>query len=143
MAPPLTLLAHHAELIAALRALLASPAGPARGDAASSAREAIDRASLVRPAHCYDPANWDTTHDWVDRVNLAEEIPLGAVMEIATLHQGAPAFAALVVLTRDLVGDPDETELRFYPSRAEAEAAASGADTGQSEEPTGAVAHEQ
>lgn len=77
------------------------------------------------PDYIYEPDDWEYTCNWDDRNNLTEDadIFLGDVREFATLTQGPPIYATLVALTFDENGDPDETEIQWFWTRAEAEAA--------------------
>lgn len=73
----------------------------------------------VTPDYCYDPKNWEVTFEWSDRDMLVDGMPVGDVMEIATLHDGAPRWAAHVVKTWH-EGEPDETEVEFFGTKEEA-----------------------
>lgn len=105
----------------------------ALGDTASEALAAIDAAlasgeqgQAPKPDYCYDPAGWEFTCDWSDRINLTEEMPLGEIRQIATLLKGPDKWAAHVPITWH-EGEPDETEIKWFDSEAEAIAARAGA----------------
>ncbi len=78
------------------------------------------------PAYVYDPDDWEATYHWGDRDDLAEhfEMETGGVRKVATLIQGPDRFVARIALSRDENGDPDETEIQWFETEAEAKAAA-------------------
>jgi hypothetical protein len=79
---------------------------------------------MTDPDFIYDPNCWEVTHDYEDRDILVDDADLdvGDYIEFATLIKGPPKFAAKVVLTRD-DGDPDETQIQWFDTEAEARAA--------------------
>lgn len=78
------------------------------------------------PDFVYDPDGWEETYMWRDRNYLVED-QLDryeqSPIEYATLIKGPPMWAVRVALTRDENGDPDETEIRWFTSLEEAQAA--------------------
>ena len=78
------------------------------------------------PAYIYDPEEWDATFDYGDRDYLAEEsldALLPGVKRFKTLVHGPDKFAAMVAVTFDEDGNPDELELQWFDSEQEAQAA--------------------
>lgn len=83
---------------------------------------------MADPDFVYDPGDWEATYTWSDRAQLLEDIEarrrsLNAPIEIATLMRGPSLWVAHIVISRDEVGDPDETELRWFATLDEANAA--------------------
>jgi len=83
----------------------------------------------VGPDWCFDPEHWDYTCEWKDRDLLTDDLPFGGVMKIATVASLPPKWAAHVAKTFDADGDPDETEVRWFDTEAEAIAARSALPT--------------
>lgn len=80
-----------------------------------------------QPDHIYDPDDWEFTCTWEDRATLEpqDHISVGEVKRYATLLNGPDKFAAKVVVSRDENGDPNETQIVWFDSEADARAAAS------------------
>jgi len=95
-------------------------------DAALAALASGEQGNAAKPDYCYDPAEWEFTCDWSDRINMTEEMPLGEIRQIATLLKGPDKWAAHVPITWH-EGEPDETEIKWFDSEAEAIAARAGA----------------
>ena len=74
------------------------------------------------PDFIYDPDEWEYTAAWKDRQDLAEDIVkfVGEIKRFETLCRGADKWAALVPVSFDEDGDPDETEVRWFDSEADA-----------------------
>ena len=81
---------------------------------------------MTDPDYIYDPDDWEYTHAYKYRGDLIEDLDLseGEIKRFSTLVKGPDRFAAFVVVTRDAAGYPDETEIRWFDTEAEARAAA-------------------
>lgn len=75
------------------------------------------------PDYVFDHNDWEVTYDWTDRDHLTDEMSPGDLLQFSTLISGPPKWAARVIVTRDEAGDPDETDVRWFDSEAEARAA--------------------
>lgn len=77
------------------------------------------------PDFIYDPDGWETTYSFNERSDITDCFPgeLWEPRQFCTLIDGPPIWAVEVVLTMDEAGDPDETEVRWFNSEAEAQAA--------------------
>ena len=81
------------------------------------------------PDFCYDPAEWEFTSSWDERNQViadGDALPLGGIMQIATLLRGPRKWVVHVPITWDEDGDPDDTEIRWFDSEEEARAALGG-----------------
>ena len=82
---------------------------------------------MADPDYIYDPDDWEWTAAWGDRVTLTEECKglqrPRDVKRFATLIDGPSKFAAIVPLTFTDDGEPDETEVRWFDTEAEARTA--------------------
>ena len=79
--------------------------------------------SEAKPDYCYAVGDWEWTNNWEDRHLLTEDMRLGDIMQIGTLISGPDKWAAHVAITWDDDGCPDETEVRWFDTKEEAEAA--------------------
>lgn len=77
------------------------------------------------PDRVYDPDDADNTYDWADRDGAADDadMDVGEVKRFATLIKGPDWFAAIVPLSFDEDGEPDETETQWFESEEAAKAA--------------------
>ena len=96
--------------------------------------QARDLLSLLKLAdrtadYAYNPEGWETTYSVADLDALADEFELspGEVRKAETLVKALPIWAAMVVLSRDEFGQPDETDLKWFDTEADAMAAVAGA----------------
>lgn len=80
---------------------------------------------MAQPDYIYDPDDWEYTSEYKNRVDLVEgcELCVGDVKRFCTLIEGPDRFAANVVVSRDDDGEPNETEIRWFDTEAEARAA--------------------
>lgn len=82
---------------------------------------------MADPDYLYDPDDWEYTINWDSRVDITEDCKdlrhVGDVKKFNTLIEGPPKFAAKVAVTRDEAGDPDEIEIQWFDTEAEARAA--------------------
>lgn len=82
---------------------------------------------MADPDFIYNPDDWEVTYRYVDRGELAEgedhSMSPGDIKPFNTLIFGPQRFLALVVLSRDEDGDPDETELQWFDTEDAAKAA--------------------
>lgn len=82
---------------------------------------------MADPDYIYDQDDWECTYEWGMRNELIEDDPrlrhIGDVRQFSTLIAGPPKFAAHVVVSVDDAGEPDETEIRWFDTEAEARAA--------------------
>lgn len=129
-APPVEGWRPHPELIAAAVAFLTRyDGGLARirvnGNMmdAKSVADALTALPKRDPDHVYNIDDWEFTSDWDDRINLTDDMPLGSLMHVGVLYDGPPKWAAHVPVTWDDDGDPDDTEVQWFDSKADAEAA--------------------
>lgn len=93
----------------------------------------IEGPDMANPDYIYDPVEWEVTYEYGTRDEMAEGDfgPFGThgvgkkskIKQYKTLIHGPDKFAAEVVISRDEDGDPDETEIRFFDTLEEAEAA--------------------
>lgn len=75
------------------------------------------------PNFIYDPDDWECTYEWPQhKSELMEgrDLDPADVKRFCTLINGPDKFAARVVLTRDDDGEPDETEIQWFDTEAEA-----------------------
>lgn len=93
-------------------------------------REALEELK-TEPDYCYDPENWEFTSLWVDRDMVHGEgeglIP-GEVLRIATLIKGPDKFVALIPGATD----EDASEIEWFDTEAEAQAAIAALQSGGS-----------
>jgi hypothetical protein len=73
--------------------------------------------------YIYNEDDWECTYSSSDSSELTENIELGDVMVIGQLASLPFVYAAQVVTERDENGDPEGWEVRFFDTRAEADAA--------------------
>lgn len=89
--------------------------------------EKVNGAGEMRrwPDYIYDPDDWEYTCNWDDVTYLTEDadIFIGDIREFATLTEGPRIYATLVPLSFDENGDADETEIQWFWTREEAQAA--------------------
>lgn len=78
-----------------------------------------------KPDYAYNPDDWESTYSWDQRADLEDEleIRLGDVRQVATLIEGPAKFLAVKVTTWDEAGDPDDYEVGWFDTKAEADAA--------------------
>lgn len=96
------------------------------GNLVASALARLSRSPGWRePDYIYDPAEWEYTTNWSERVSLIDDtsISFGDIHEFGTLIEGPKKYAARVVRSRDVDGNPDDDEVQLFNTRAEAEAA--------------------
>ncbi len=77
------------------------------------------------PDYCFDPGDWLETYAWTDREYVHQEgdaLDVGQPMRVATLVKGPDWWVAQVPISFDEYGDPDETEIQWFQSEAEARA---------------------
>jgi|UniRef100_A0A6H1ZB44 hypothetical protein len=93
--------------------------------------ELVDRLEKARqgkePDFCYDPEEWEFTCDWAERDQVhghGEALEGSEPMKVATLIRGPSKWVADVLITWDVDGEPDETEIQWFDSEEEARAAA-------------------
>ena len=129
-APPVEGWRPHTELITAAVAFLTRyDGGLARirvnGNMMDAKAVADALAALPKrdPDHVYNIDGWEFTSAWEDRINLTDDMPLGSLMHVGVLYDGPAKWAAHVPVTWDDDGDPDETEVQWFDSKADAEAA--------------------
>lgn len=74
------------------------------------------------PDFIYDPDNWEITFPWDDRSDIAQNTELWHedIKRFETLVRGPDKWMANIVLSWDDTGDPDETEIRWFDSEADA-----------------------
>lgn len=83
----------------------------------------------AQPDFIYDPTDWEATYPYEERELLVEDDywgskpALGEVKEFATLIRGPKRYAAHVVVTRDEDGEPDDTDIQWFDTLPEAQAA--------------------
>ena len=75
------------------------------------------------PHWLYDEDEWECTYSWSDRHQLAEGLSLGEFRKFATLVNGPPTYAALIPVTFDDEGHPNETETQWFHWKHEAQTA--------------------
>jgi hypothetical protein len=76
------------------------------------------------PTHCFNADDWDVTYEWSDRADLHDGMFCGDVLRVGRLTRLADQWVACVPVTFDENGAPDETEMRWFNSFEEANAAA-------------------
>jgi hypothetical protein len=111
--------------ITRLRAALA--AEEARNEALCKRMDAERSGDTI--AHCYDPEDWEYTYAWEDRDEVhghGENLKTGEAMLVFTLLRGPRKWVAKVPVSRDEDGEPTETEIRWFDSEEEADAALKG-----------------
>jgi len=74
--------------------------------------------------YVYDTEEWDCTYAWEDRSEAVAPLSVGEVMELGVLVRSGYIYAALVPVTFDADGDPDETEVQYFSTMEAAEKAA-------------------
>ena len=76
------------------------------------------------PDYIYDPEYWECAFPWKERSEAADIYSdngeLWKPKRLTGLIKGPDVWAVEVVLTRDKYGDPDETEVQWFASEAEA-----------------------
>ncbi|WP_283195517.1 hypothetical protein [Rhizobium sp. AN80A] len=80
----------------------------------------------AEPDYCYDPKEWEFTSSWDERDQVhghGDGLTRSEPMEVATLIRGPRKWVADVPVTWDDAGDPDETEIKWFDSEADAIAA--------------------
>lgn len=79
---------------------------------------------MADPDYVYDHDNWDCTYEWGMRSELIEHDDdldrAGSIKRFSTLIEGPPKFAARVVISVDEDGEPDEMEIQWFDSEAQA-----------------------
>lgn len=89
--------------------------------------EAIRRAIEIKlkrePDFVYDADSWEYTLPWNERDLIPDGMDWDAIIPVQTLFKGVRYFTALVPITFDDNGDPDEWEVKWFDTREEAEAA--------------------
>ncbi len=78
-----------------------------------------DNATLSEPDGWWDPVAESSYLD-PDELTDCLDPGDGAVRELLPYHHLPSQWAAYLVLTRDADGDPDETEIQLFPTKAEA-----------------------
>lgn len=76
------------------------------------------------PTHCFNADDWDVTYEWSDRAELLDGMFCGDVLRVGRLTRLTDQWVACVPVTFDENGAPDETEMRWFNSFEEANAAA-------------------
>lgn len=72
------------------------------------------------PEYLFNPDDWECTYNWKDRCEAVDDLPVGELQRFCTLTKGPDKWAANVVITRDEAGDPDDTEIQWFDTEAEA-----------------------
>jgi hypothetical protein len=93
--------------------------------AAWNRRSTIGGEPVRPPDFAYTPHDWEYTAEWSERGMLTDELPYGAIEEVATLFRGPTKWAAHVATTYDDAGDPDQTEVLWFDSEEDARRAIS------------------
>ena len=83
----------------------------------------------AEPDWCYRVDDWEATFEWSDRNDLADDLMLGEVLRVGVLHKAPDRFVAVVPVTFDEDGCPDERAIRWFRSEEEANAAANARAT--------------
>ena len=78
---------------------------------------------MSKPDYIYDIGSWEVTMEFSSRDDLMDGYDYGDIAEMQTLVLGPKMFAVELAVTFDECGDPDGTEIRWFSSREEAEAA--------------------
>ncbi len=78
---------------------------------------------MPHPDYIFDPDDWECTYDWTDRWEVTNDLDLEDPKRFSTLTKGPDKWAVKVAVSRDEDGDPDEVEVRWFDSEAEARAA--------------------
>lgn len=92
-----------------------------------NAADALESRHLPPPAgptHCFNADDWEVTYEWSDRADLYDGMFCGDVLRVGRLTRLADQWVACVPVTFDENGAPDETEMRWFNSFEEANAAA-------------------
>lgn len=91
-------------------------------EAAQMLREVLDR----DPDYIYNTNSWNSTISWENRGLITDYLDFGdGIVGLVSLYSGPTKFVARVPVTFDENGDPDETEVQWFDTREEAEAAVS------------------
>lgn len=88
-----------------------------------------EQGNAPKPDYCYDPHDWEYTHDWADRdLILEEKKPWDIVepMRIATLAKCPDKWVIAVPIEWD-DGEADEWEFQWFDSKEQAAAARANA----------------
>ncbi|WP_430241998.1 hypothetical protein [Neorhizobium sp. DAR64861/K0K2] len=88
----------------------------------------------VEPDYCFDPDDWEFTCDWTDRDQVhahGDALTRSDPMRVCTLMKGPDKWVADVPVTWDENGDPEDTEIMWFDSEAEARAALTATTEGQ------------
>jgi len=72
----------------------------------------------------YDTDEWEMTCGWDHRCELTKNLSVGDTMELGVLVQSGYIYAAMVPVTFDDDGDPDETEVQYFATEELARKAA-------------------
>lgn len=93
----------------------------------ATGRNLLDRPAepAPDPDYIFDPDDWECTYEYKDRSYLTDDMPgdLWEPRRFETLIKGPDRWAVEVVISTDDNGDPDETEIRWFETEAEAQAA--------------------
>ena len=81
-------------------------------------------ADAPEPTHCFNADDWEVTYEWSDRADLHDDMYCGDVLRVGVLTRLPDRWVACVPVTFDEAGAPDETEMRWFDSFDEANAAA-------------------
>jgi hypothetical protein len=77
--------------------------------------------------YVYDPEDWEITYPWDDRNDLVDalepDMDIREPKRLETLVHGPNKWIAIIVLSWDDTGDPDETEVRWFDTEEEAKKA--------------------
>lgn len=78
---------------------------------------------MSKPDYIYNPQCWEVTMEYNSRDDLMDGCDYGQIAEMHTLVLGPTMFGVRLAVSFDDDGHPDETEIRWFNSREEAEAA--------------------
>jgi hypothetical protein len=80
----------------------------------------------LEPDYCFNPDDWEFTCDWTDRDQVhghGDALNRSDPMRVCTLMKGPDKWVADVPVTWDENGDPEDTEVKWFDSEAEARVA--------------------